>query len=420
MKDPPSPHPSLRWGRAPEGGPNQHVTPLRSGRAPEGGPRRPPLRVVVWTAATLALVVVAALLWRGSDAAATSSTTATASPVPVGQPADRLVQSWSTGSSPGPRRVVESGLVLTTSPTGVVLRDPGTGREAWHHTRANARLCDATAVDGVVVAVFRTADRCDEAVAFHASTGVRVWYRNVDFRGDARLSSAAGIVLASSPTGVATVDPTGNTLRWSYQSPTGCRLVGADVGSTGVVVLQRCTERRALQVKLFDGFDGDPLWTREIDAGGATARLAGADRHVDVVVADRLLVLSPADGTQLQDLPLPPRPVAERATPEPVQQAGMSDVALVWVRGTVYALDQATGAPRWQTAAAGLPSVSGTTAADAVVLVPEDGALVARSSADGAERARSVTDVALPAGGRTSVVGPTVVYATADRVLGLR
>jgi outer membrane protein assembly factor BamB len=384
-------------------------------------PRRPPLRVVLWTAATLALALVAALLWRTSDAAATSSTTAPAPAAVEGRPADRLQQVWSAASSsPAPRRVVESGRVLVTGPHGVSLRDPLTGAEAWHHTRANARLCDATAVDGVVVAVFRTAGRCDEVVALRASTGVRVGYRNVDFRGDAQLSSTTGIVLASSPTGVATLDSTGSTLRWGYHAPTGCQLVGADVGSTGVVVLQRCTESPALQVKLFDGFDGDPHWTRELETGGQPARLVGADGLVDVVVGDRLLVLSPTDGTQLQDVALPPGPASGRSDPEPAQQAAMGDVALVWLRGTVSALDQVTGAVRWTAAATGLPSVSGATGADATVLVPEDGALVRRSLADGAERGRSDTDAALPPGGRTSVVGPAVVYATADGVLGLQ
>ncbi len=391
------------------------TAPLRPTR------RGPGLRLVLWTAGTLALVLVAAVRWRGSDAAATSSTTAAEAASPDGRPADRLAQRWSADSSPAPRRVVEDGRVLTTGPHGVVVRDALTGREVWHHTRGNARLCDATAVDGVVVAVFRTATRCDEAVALRAATGVRVWYRNVDFRGDARLSSTPGVVLASSPTGVATLDPTGGTLRWRYQSPAGCRLAGSDVGSAGVVVLERCADRDALQVKLLDGFDGDPLWTRDVDTDGATARLAGADRLVAVVVGDRLLVLSPADGVQLQELELPARPVPERSDPEVVQQTGAGDGALVWVRGTAYALDAGSGAVRWQTAATGLPAVLGA-AGDGgeTVLVPEEGALVQRSLVDGTERARSALDDELSAGGRAAVVGPAVVYATADGVLGLR
>jgi outer membrane protein assembly factor BamB len=196
--------------------------------------------------------------------------------------------------------------------------------------------------------------------------------------------------------------------------------VGADVGSTGVVVLERCADAGELQAELLDGFTGSSTWTRTIDTGGAPARLAGVDRLVDLVVGDRLQVLSPADGTTLQELPLPALP-GSSATREPLQQAGAADLALVWVRGSVHALDQTTGAPRWQVPATGLPSVVGTTGTDsATVLVPEAGALVERSLADGTELGRSELDGDLPAGGRTSVVGPAVVYSTADTVLGLR
>ena len=54
------------------------------------------------------------------------------------------------------------------------------------------------------------------------------------------------------------------------------------------------------------------------------------------------------------------------------------------------------------------------------VTVPEDGAFVQRSLADGVEVGRSGTEDTLPAGGRTSVVGPVYVYATADEVLAYR
>jgi outer membrane protein assembly factor BamB len=373
----------------------------------------------VWTAAGLVLAVVAVLLWRGSDAAATSSTTAGAPAVPDAAPAGQLSMRWSADTGPAPRRVVESGRVLTTDAHGLTLRNPLTGREAWHYTRANARLCDATAVNGLVIAVFRTASRCDEAVALHAGTGVRAWYRNVNFTGDSQLASTDRIVLAWSPSGIATLDPVGNNTRWRHAPPTGCRLVGADVGSTGVVVLQRCGDGDGgLTVQLFDGFSGSSTWTADVDAAGAPARLAGADRQVDLVVGDRLHVLSPADGRTLQELPLPALPAGSPVTREPLQQTGVGDVALVWVRGSVRALDQATGAQRWQVPATGLPAPTGDGAP--AVLVPEAGALVTRSLADGTELGRSTLDADLPPGGRTSVVGPAVVYATGDTVLGLR
>ena len=383
-------------------------------------PRRVPRRIWVWTAATLVVVAVAVLLWRTSDAAATSSTTADAARPPEGAVAAAVSAVWSQPTGPAPRRVVESGRVLVTDEHGLAMRDAGTGDEAWHYRRSNAELCDATAVDGVVIAVFRTTSRCNEAVAFTAATGVRAWTRNVRYRTDVDLASTDRIMLASSPTGIVTLDPTGNGTRWRYAPSTDCRIVDSDVGSTGVVVLQRCPDAAALQMILLDGFSGDTVWSRDVDTGTDTARLAGVDRLVDVVVGDRVQVFSPSDGALLTELTLPPLPVGQDVRTEPLQQAGMADTALLWARGTVYALDQTTGLARWSVPARGLPSVSGGDAPGAPVTVPEDGALVQRTLADGAELSRSTTTEDVPAGGRTSLIGPVVVYATADEVFGLR
>ena len=380
--------------------------------------RRPPFRVWVWTAATLVVAAVAVLLWRTSDAASTSSTTAAAATVPDEAPAAEVARAWSATTGPSPRRVVEGGRVLVTDEHGVAMVDAETGEEAWHYRRSNATLCDATAVDGNVIAVFRTTGRCNELTALTAATGVRAWYRNVRFRTDVDLASTDRILLASSPTGIVTIDPTGNNTRWRYAPPAGCVLVGSDVGSSGVVVLQRCEDTDTLQVQLLDGFGGTVIWTREVDTGTDVARLAGVDRLVDVVTGDRVLVLSPLDGTLLTELPLPALPAGEDAVSEPLQQAGVGDTALLWARGTVYALDQDTGLPRWQVPALGLPSAgaASTDAGEATVTVPEDGAFVQRALPDGTERARSTTSDAVPAGGRTSLLGPVVVYATADEV----
>jgi outer membrane protein assembly factor BamB len=415
MEDLPSPRPTLRAGRVPEGRPFQHVTTIR----------RLPLRIWVWTAVTLVVAAVAVVLWQTSDAAATSSTTAGPATVPGGTPAAEVSPAWSAPTGPAPRRVVESGRALVTDRHGLAMLDAATGAEAWHYRRSNATLCDATAVNGVVIAVFRTTGRCNEAVGLTAATGVRAWYRNVRFRTDVDLASTDRILLARSPTGVVTIDPTSNGTRWRYAPPEGCRLVDSDVGSSGVVVLQRCPDGGALQLRLLDGFSGDVVWTRDTgtgtDAGSgtgeATARLAGVDRLVDVVVGNRVQVVSPTDGSLLTELPLPAPAGGQDARTEPLQQAGVADVALLWVRGTVYALDQATGLPRWQVPALGLPSVGD---GDPTVTVPEDGAFVQRSLADGTEVGRATTGDAVPAGGRASVLGPVVVYATADQVTGYR
>jgi outer membrane protein assembly factor BamB len=376
--------------------------------------RRPPLRVWLWTAVTLVVAAVAVVLWRTSDAAATSSTTAAPVGVPDEAPAAEVSRAWSAASGPTPRRVVEGGRVLVTDEHGLAMLDAATGDEAWHYRRSNAQLCDATAVDGVVIAVFRTTSRCNEAVAFTASTGVRAWYRSVRYRTDVDLSSTDQIMLASSPTGVVTIDPTGNGTRWRYAPPEGCRLMDSDVGSSGVVVLERCSNAEALQLVLLDGFGGKAVWTREVDTAGQEARLAGTDRLVTVLSGDVVQVFSPDDGASLAELPLPA--TGEEAGDEPLHQAGVGDVALLWARGTVYALDPATGLPRWSTPALGLPSLGDTT----TVTVPEDGAFVRRSLVDGTEVDRSTTTDAVPVGGRTSLLGPVVVYATEDEVAGYR
>ena len=239
---------------------------------------RPPLRVWVWVAATVALVVVATLLWRGSDAAATESTTAEPAGVPVGAPAAAVSEAWSATGDPMPEDVVESGRVLIGSEHGVRALDPRTGEESWHYTRSNARLCDVAVTDGVAVAVFRTEDRCDEAVALDADTGVRAWTRNVSFGGDVVLDSTSSIVLATAERSLVTLDPNNNNIRWRYEPPERCRILGADAGDAGVALLQRCSGSPAVQLRMLDGFTGDARWSRDLPAPDRRRRPAARRR----------------------------------------------------------------------------------------------------------------------------------------------
>jgi outer membrane protein assembly factor BamB len=373
---------------------------------------RPPLRVWVWTAATVALLVAAVMLWRGSDAAATESTTAAPAGSPSGTPAGAVSEAWSVPGGPLPESVVESGRVLIGSSRGVRALDPSSGEESWHYTRANARLCGLTATNGVAVAVFRTEDRCDEAVALDADTGVRAWTRSVDFREDATLDSTDQIVLAGSPTGVVTLDPTGNNIRWRYAPPGECELLGAEVGSAGVAVLEHCSGAAAVRLRLFDGFDGGPHWTRDLPArDGADIRLLGADGMIGVLVDGEFQGLAPADGTVLARIPVP-------AGTE-VQQATAGAVTLVRVDGTLSALDVASGGLRWSAPALGLPSAPDLADPAGPLPVPAADGFVLRDPATGTELGKH-TVRGLPEGGSAAVVGEVVVHRLADRVLGYR
>ncbi len=293
--------------------------------------------------------------------------------------------------------------------------EPATGAEAWHYTRANARLCGLTATDGVAVAVFRTEDRCDEAVALDAGTGVRRWTRSVDFRRDATLDSTDRIVLATSPTGLVTLDPTGNTLRWRYAPPDGCRLLGTEVGSAGVAVLQRCSGSVDPQLRLLDGFEGNAHWSRDLPVReGADVRLVGADGLVGVLVDDEFQGLSAADGSVVARVPVP-----AGAGPD-VQQVSAGAVSLVRAAGTLTALDAASGRSLWSIPALGVPASPEESADPAAPLpVPEADGFVLRDPATGSTLARSAT-TGLPEGGAAAVLGDAVVYRLPDRVLVLR
>ncbi|WP_245161207.1 PQQ-binding-like beta-propeller repeat protein [Blastococcus sp. CT_GayMR16] len=370
--------------------------------------------MLVWAAATVVLLLVAVLLWRGSDAAATESTTAPPADVPSGTPAGAVSETWSADGELPTGTVVQSGRVLVGSAHGVRALDPLTGEEAWHYTRSNARLCGLTATNGLAVAVFATADRCDEAVALNAGTGVRAWTRSVRFADDATLTSTDRIVLASNPTGIVTIDPTGDNIRWRYAAPAGCRFLGTAAGSAGIAVLQRCAGATLAQVRLFDGFSGEAHWSRDVALPeGGEIRLLGADALPTLLVDGEVQALTPADGTVLARLPVP-----EGAD---VQVGPAGTVTLVRVDGRLLGLD-ATGATLWDLPALGLPAAPGIdkdTRGPAALLVPEDGAFVQRDPTTGAALGRSEA-ADLPEDGVATSIGPVVVLRLPDRVLGYR
>jgi outer membrane protein assembly factor BamB len=306
--------------------------------------------------------------------------------------------------------------VFVGSRHGITALDPATGREVWHYTRSDVRLCGVTTVDGLVVTAWAPDRRCNEMVALRADTGVYFWTRNVNFRPDMRLTSTEGSVLAVSPTGVVDIDPAGDNIRWRYHSPSGCGLGDAVAGTSGIALLQFCPGSTSQEVRLLDALGGTEHWKRTSAVpAGAAVHLAGADGPVTVQVGNEVRVLAAKDGAVQHTIPLPA--ATGRARPAETTAGGG---LFVLARGTLFCLDTSSGAVRWQRPATGLPDVLPSAAAGAsAVLVPEDGAFLAVDPGKGKER-RRLSAPGLPAGGRTAVVGGTVVYRLPGRVLGYR
>jgi outer membrane protein assembly factor BamB len=371
-------------------------------------PSAPPLRVWVWIAATLALVVVAALLWRNSDAAATESTTSAPADVPAGAPAGAVEEAWSADGDVLPADVVEEGRVVVGSAHGVRGLDVATGEVAWRYTRSNARLCGLTVADGVAVAVFRTAGRCDEAVALEAGTGVRAWTRNLSLRGDAVIGSTTSIVLAGSPTGVVTFDPRGNNIRWRAAPAEGCSWLGAVAGNAGVAVLERCADADDVRLRLYDGFEGTEVWTADVPAD-ADLSLLGADELVGVRAGGEVRLFAPEDGALRATLPAEPA--------EATGQTSAAGLSLVRTGSILSAIDPATGGTRWSVPADGLPAAAPAETGE--VVVPTTEGFVRIDALSGIELGR-LPAPGVPSDGVATVLGPVVVLRLDDEVRGYR
>jgi outer membrane protein assembly factor BamB len=370
--------------------------------------------VWVWTAATVALVVVASLLWRGSDAAATESTTADPAGVPVGAPAGSVSQVWSAESDPMPGDVVEKGRVVLAGAHGVRGLDALTGDEAWHYTRSNARLCGLAVTNGVVVTVFRTENRCDEVTALDADTGVRRYTRNVNLRADATIEATDSIVLAVSRSGLVTLDPVNDNIRWRYQPPERCRILDAEAGTAGVALLQRCSGSPAVQLRILDGFSGKPHWSRDLpDVTDEDVALLSADRLVGIRVRDEVQLLGGQEGEHFGTVP---------ASPDArMSSAGVAELLLT--DGTLSAFDTTSGKLLWDVPAVGLPATPTTEKQmtdGGVLVVPEASGFVPRNALTGETEGHPSTVEDVPEDGVVTGVGPAIVVQLADRVLVYR
>lgn len=348
------------------------------------GLRRPSWPALAWLGVLVIALVLGVVLAGSSDAGNTDVRTATDLPASSSGPLPgRVSPLWAVDAAVDDQQSVASGTVITSNEHGVRGLDPLTGDERWHYLRPNASVCDLTVLDDVVVAIFKTTGRCNEAVALEAGTGVRRWYRNVDFSDELSMLGSGTAALAATPGGIAVLDAVGNSIRWGYNPPEGCELSSIGIGVSGVVVLERCTSGTTWLAE-FALESGDQQWRVAPPPGEVT--VLGADGVVSLLVGQQLTTLSARDGSLLSTVTTAPESdgSSESAATLSAGPPGGQGVPLVYLAGQLYAIEPAGGAQLWSVAATGLPANG-----DSAVVVPEAGAFVTRNLVTGEEIARS-------------------------------
>ncbi|MBA2390061.1 MAG: PQQ-binding-like beta-propeller repeat protein [Geodermatophilaceae bacterium] len=366
-------------------------------------------RLLLWVAATVVGALLLGLHWMGSDYANTSLQTAGAEPVQLieADPASPVAAAWESATGPADAHPVEDFTVVVGERHGVRGIDPETGLERWHYLRSSALLCDWTAVDGVVVAVFRTDAGCDEALALDAGTGKRVWYRNVNLSADVSMSSTNQLTVAATDSGVAVFGTTDNGLRWRYRPPEDCSISDTLPGDVGVAVTLDCTS--SARLLLLDGFTGEERWTGTLPAGAA--QILTADGVVGVLALDLSGSLRIFDRDGVELVSLREQSIAADTRSEPAAQL-IGDQLAVFTGSTLFAVNVQTDGIEWVVPALHRPTLLGPG-----LLVYDGTDFVQHDLTTGAELRRiSVEGSPPPIGGRLDRVGAAIVVSSPDGV----
>jgi hypothetical protein len=160
-------------------------------------PRRTRRRIDAAVGALIAVVVlvVAIVLWQGSDFRATADDTASGSQVPstpappTGVPT-HLTERWTLGTDPRYGAIASVyGTVVTADEHAVIGHDVSTGKRVWSYSRSNRTLCgiasgdtvptdptEATGLHGIVT-VYAKNGWCSQVTTLDPNTGARVYQR---------------------------------------------------------------------------------------------------------------------------------------------------------------------------------------------------------------------------------------------------
>ena len=364
----------------------------------------------------LAVLVVPVV--RSSDAATTDLRVAADNPLPPETaPLPATVRPLWTVSSTAARSPVEGPTAVATGADRVAGLDPATGRERWAYRRGNARLCDTTLQDGVVLALFAKSHGCRDLIGLDAATGSRRWTRTVEFTTDAVLTSGPSVAVTTGGDKMIAVDTGSGLNRWTWSAGSGCRLDPPTAGRVAVATVAHCAGEDRLIVH--DPYADRAPWVSPEPAGSEPRVVAAEDevaraqqggRHAG---AGRL----PAAGgrrTTSRRRPGPARCAtpgwrtrrAVRWPPSPTARS----VAL-WTGQRLVAVDTRARRVRWTAAATGPPVV-----VEGQVLTADAAGFTARPVLTGTPATRVPAAGGLPATAALSRIGRLVVAAGAGQL----
>ena len=379
-------------------------------------------RVLVGAAATVvavgALAAVAVPVVRSSDALTTDLRVAADNPtIPEPAPLPATVRPVWTVSSTAPHRPVEGPTAVATGVDRVAGLDPATGRERWSYRRGNARLCDSTLQDGVVLALFAKSHGCRDLIGLDAATGNRRWTRTVEFTTDAVLTSGPNVAVTTGGDKMIAVDTGSGLNRWTYTAA-GCRLDPPTAGRAAVATVAHCAGEDRLVVH--DPYADRAPWVSTQPAG-SEPRVVAAEDEVAVLSraggAPTLVGYQPREGEDNKQEVTRIGSVrdARLAYPPggPLAAVTDSQVVVLWTGQRLVAVDARARRVRWTAAATGPPLV-----VEGQVLAVAAGGLTARPVLAGTPATTVQVAGEVPATAALSRIGQLVVAAGDGRLPG--
>lgn len=364
------------------------------------------LGAVAGLVAAAAVIAVAVPVVRGSDALTTELRTAADAPLPPETAplpaAVRRLWAAPTGTAGAP---VEGPSAIVTGADRVAGLDPATGAERWSYRRGNARLCDATLADGVVVALFAKSHGCRDAIGLDPATGARRWTRTVEITTDATLTSGPGVAVITAGERLVAFDTGGGLNRWTWSAP-GCRLDPAVAGRVAVATVARCAGGETRLVVHSPYADKEP-WVGDQPAG-SDPRVLSAQERVAVLAGPVLTTYTAAEDDERKFVATAAGTVRDPRLAGARTAASVTegDMLVVWTGTTAVAVDTRARAVRWAAPASGPPAL-----AEGLVLLAGADGFTSRPAATG----RPVTTVpvgsAVPGGAGLSRIGRLVLAA---------